>query len=138
MNHHKSIRKFGRVKKVRDALLKSLLLSLVVKGRIMTTESKARELRPFVEKLVSRGRVNTMASRRNLISKIGLIGAEKIIKNISPKYTERAGGYTRITKLPPCLRIPMIGLKTGIMWRAGRVLKERLTSNYIRQSKNDH
>ena len=100
MNHHKVTRKFGREKKVRDALLKSLALSFVINGKIKTTDSKARELRPFVEKLVTEGRVDTVASRRNLISQIGVIGAGKIIKDISPKYTDRSGGYTRITKLP--------------------------------------
>ena len=100
MNHHKSKRKFGREKKVRDALLKSLALSLVLKGKIRTTDAKAREVRPFVEKLVTTGRLGTVASRRDLVSKIGVIGAEKIVKDVSPKYVGRAGGYTRITKLP--------------------------------------
>ena len=100
MNHHKTIRKFGRVKKVRDALMKSLALSLVVNGRIKTTEAKARELRPFVEKLVTSGKLKSLSSRRSLISKIGATGAEKIVKDFSPKYASRAGGYTRITKLP--------------------------------------
>ena len=100
MNHHKTARKFGREKKVRDALLKSLALSLFVSGKIKTTESKARSLRPFIEKMITTGQVGTLASRRNLISKIGSIGAEKIVKDLSPKYVGRAGGYTRITKLP--------------------------------------
>jgi len=100
MNHHKAKRKFGREKKVRDGLMKSLALSLVVNGKIKTTDAKARELRPFVEKMVTTGRLGTIASRRNLISQIGSKGAEKILKDISPKYTDRKGGYTRITKLP--------------------------------------
>ncbi len=100
MNHHKATRKFGRVRKVRNALLKSLALSLVVHGKIKTTDAKARELRPYVEKMVSQGRTNTVASRRALVSKIGAIGAEKIVKDVSPKYVGRTGGYTRITKLP--------------------------------------
>ncbi|MBA3733036.1 50S ribosomal protein L17 [Patescibacteria group bacterium] len=100
MNHHKATRKFGRVKKVRDALMKSLALSLVVNGKIKTTDAKARELRPLIEKMITQGREGTVASRRALITKIGIIGAEKLAKDISPKYKERAGGYTRITKLP--------------------------------------
>ena len=100
MNHHKTARKFGREKKVRNALLKSLALSLVVSGKIKTTESKARELRPFIEKMITKGRLGTMASRRNLVSEIGTEGATKIVKELSPKYSGRAGGYTRITKLP--------------------------------------
>ena len=100
MRHHNVNRKFGRVRKVRNGLMKSLALSLVVSGKIKTTDSKARELRPYVEKMITVGRLGTLASRRNLVSKIGVIGAEKIIKNISPKYNTHSGGYTRITKLP--------------------------------------
>ncbi len=100
MRHAKAHRKFGRVRKVRSGLMKSLALSLLTKGKILTTEAKAKELRPFVEKLVTVGRSETIASRRNLVSSVGSIGAQKIIKDISPKYSDRAGGYTRITKLP--------------------------------------
>ena len=99
MNHHKATRKFGRLKKVRVGLMKSLALALVMEGKIKTTDAKARELRPMVEKLVTQGRLGTLASRRALVSKVGVMGAEKIVKDISPKYTKRAGGYTRITKL---------------------------------------
>ncbi len=99
MNHHKATRKFGRVKKVRDALLKSLALALVVNGKIKTTDAKARELRPFVEKLVTLGKVGTVASRRQVVSRLGVIGADKIAKDLAPKYADRKGGYTRITKL---------------------------------------
>ena len=100
MRHSNSNRKFGRVRKVRNALLKSLALSLVVNGKIKTTDAKARELRPYVEKMVTQGQIGTLSSRRLLIGKIGIIGAEKIVKDLSPKYVERKGGYTRITKLP--------------------------------------
>lgn len=100
MRHSNSNRKFGRERKVRSALMKSLALSLVVNGKIKTTGPKASELRPFVEKLVTTGMSDTVASRRLLTSKIGGIGAKKILKDISPKYKERKGGYTRITKLP--------------------------------------
>ena len=100
MNHHKTTRKFGRVKKVRDALIKSLALSLVIHGKIKTTDAKARELRPFVEKLITTGKLGTITAQRSLVSKIGTIGNKKIIKDLSPKYKDRSGGYTRITKLP--------------------------------------
>lgn len=100
MNHHKTTRKFGRVKKVRDGLMKSLALSLITRGKIKTTDAKARELRPMAEKMVTMGKIGTIASRRNLVSKVGVIGAEKMVKDIAPKYADRKGGYTRITKLP--------------------------------------
>ena len=100
MNHHKATRKFGRVKKVRDGLMKSLALALVLEGKIKTTDAKARELRPMAEKLITTGKLGTVASKRLLVSRIGSIGANKITKDISPKYVDRKGGYTRITKLP--------------------------------------
>ncbi len=100
MNHHKANRKFGRERKVRNGLMKSLALALVLEGKIKTTDAKARELRPMVEKLITAGRLGTVASRRNLVSQIGSIGATKIVKEVAPKYMDRKGGYTRITKLP--------------------------------------
>ncbi len=100
MNHHKANRKFGRERKVRNGLMKSLALALVLEGKIKTTDAKARELRPMVEKLITAGRLGTVASRRNLVSQIGAIGATKIVKDVAPKYADRKGGYTRITKLP--------------------------------------
>lgn len=100
MRHHNTTRKFGRVRKVRVGLMKSLALALVVNGKIKTTDAKARELRPMIEKMVTKGRTGTVAARRALVSEIGSIGATKIVKDIAPKYVGRAGGYTRITKLP--------------------------------------
>lgn len=100
MNHHKTKRKLGRVKKVRDGLMKSLALSLILKGKIKTTDAKARELRPFVEKMITSGMSGTVAAQRLLSAKVGATGSKKIVSEISPKYKERKGGYTRITKLP--------------------------------------
>jgi len=100
MNHHKANRKFGRVTKVRNALMKSLARSLVLEGKIKTTDAKARELRPMAEKLITTGKLGTLASRRTLVSKVGPDAATKLVKEVSPKYAERKGGYTRITKLP--------------------------------------
>jgi|SRR3989344_5976609 len=100
MRHHNKIRKFGRVKKVREGLIKSLALSLVLKEKIKTTEAKAKELRPFVEKLITTGKKNTVANHRAIVAKIGTVGAKKTMKDLSPRYIDRKGGYTRITKLP--------------------------------------
>ena len=100
MRHNNANRKFGRVRKVRTALMKSLALALVLNNKIKTTDAKARELRPYVEKMVTMARLSTLASKRLLISRLGKIGTEKLVKDISPKYVGRKGGYTRITKLP--------------------------------------
>lgn len=101
MRHHDNIRKFGRERGQRLALLKSLALALVTHGNITTTEAKAKELRPFVEKLVTRAKDKTLASRRLLLSRLGVEdGVSRLIKDVAPKYEKRAGGYTRIVKLP--------------------------------------
>jgi large subunit ribosomal protein L17 len=100
MRHHKVNRKFGRKADERKALMRSLALSLVTREKIKTTDAKARELRPFVEKLITRSKVGTVATRRFLVTQVGLPGAKKLIETIGPKFKERSGGYTRIVKLP--------------------------------------
>lgn len=99
MNHSKSTRKFGRERKVREGLMKSLAVALIENGKIKTTDAKARSLRPMIEKIVTEARKETLASRRNIVSKVGSGSAAKLVKEIAPKYKTRAGGYTRITKL---------------------------------------
>lgn len=101
MRHHNANRKFGRKRNQRTALLRSLAHSLALKGKIKTTEPKAKELRPYMEKLVTLGKKQTLASRRLIEARVGFQAAEKITKSLSPAYKERRGGYTRITKIGP-------------------------------------
>lgn len=101
MRHHSSLRKFGREKDQRNALVKSLMRSLVIHGRITTTLAKAKSIRPMVEKLVTRAKTGTLASRRLVIVRIGGEAETKtLFDTIAPKYADRKGGYTRIIKLP--------------------------------------
>ncbi len=81
--------------------MKSLAYALAAKGKIRTTEAKAKELRPYIEKLVTLGKSETQASRRLLEARVGKLTAKKIATDLSPRYKGRAGGYTRITKLVP-------------------------------------
>ena len=101
MRHHSSIKKFGREKNVRNALMRSLARNLIRDEKITTTLSKAKALRPYVERLITKARVGTVASRRLVFSRIGA-GSEskKLVEAIAPKYKSRLGGYTRIIKLP--------------------------------------
>lgn len=103
MRHHDANRKFGRSKNQRSALLKGLVASLINEERILTTEAKAKELRPKVEKMITKAKNPTLANRRALLA--GLYNntevVEKLVASIAPRYAERAGGYTRITKLVP-------------------------------------
>ena len=79
--------------------------NLIVKGKIMTTLPRAKELRPYVEKLVTTSKTDTLANRRLTIARLA-IGTHtevltKLYGELGVKYKERAGGYTRITKMNP-------------------------------------
>ena len=101
MKHHNANRKFGREANGRRALLRSLAYALVRDGKITTTEARAKELRPFIEKLVTKAAEGTLASRRLVTSRIASDDmAKKLVDEIAGNYKERAGGYTRIVKLP--------------------------------------
>lgn len=101
MRHHNSNRKFGRVAKQRGALLRSLAISLIIKGKITTTEAKAKEIRPFVEKLITKARnpKNVLDTRRIFVARVGAIAGKKLLSDLGPKYKDTNGGYSRITKL---------------------------------------
>ncbi|OHA26310.1 MAG: 50S ribosomal protein L17 [Candidatus Taylorbacteria bacterium RIFCSPHIGHO2_02_FULL_46_13] len=100
MRHHNANRKFGRTRDQRKALMRSLAESLIRDGKIQTTAEKAKELRPFVEKLITRAKIKTLASRRLLVSRLGSATiVARLITEIAPKYADRRGGYTRIAKI---------------------------------------
>ncbi len=101
MRHQVKGRKFNRVKKVRTALVRSLASNLILREKITTTEPKAKEIRPYVEKLVTKAKKDTLANRRTVIEKIGQDKKVivKLFAELGPRFNERHGGYTRITKL---------------------------------------
>jgi large subunit ribosomal protein L17 len=98
MRHHNANRKFSRVRKVRVALVNSLARSLVLHQKIETTEPKAKEIRPFVEKLITKAKLKTVAARRAIGIKIGQKATKMLVDDIAPKYEDRKGGFLRITK----------------------------------------
>ena len=101
MRHHSNVKKFGRNQNQRVAFMRGLALNLIQHGRIETTQTRAKAIRPFVEKLVTKARENNLSATRFLISRLG--GQEELVKKlvteIAPRYTGRNGGYTRILKL---------------------------------------
>ncbi len=101
MKHHKNIRKFGRNTDQRKALMNSLAYSLIKNEKIKTTEAKAKELRPFIERLVTYGKKGGLYNHRRLVSVVGESGAKKMMEVLSEKYKDRNGGYTRIVKISP-------------------------------------
>jgi len=100
MLHAKKERKFGRVKGVRTALLRGLAVSLIKHGKIQTTEAKAKELRKFVEPLVTIAKKGTIADRRLVASRLdnNVPEVKKLFAEIAPKFKNTPGGYTRIIK----------------------------------------
>ena len=98
MRHRHSGRQLNRNSSHRQAMFRNMTSSLVEHEIIKTTLAKAKELRPYIEKMVTRAKTNSIFSRRILRSKLGA-DSEKLFKEIAPKYKDRSGGYTRITKL---------------------------------------
>lgn len=101
MRHQKNKRKLSRAKDERNALLALLAVSLIKRERIRTTEAKAKELRPFIEKLVTKARRGDQAAHRLVAERLrAKAEARKLLCEIAPRYKERPGGYTRIVKMP--------------------------------------
>ena len=99
MRHRINGRKFNRRSSERKALFVSLAKSLLKYEQIVTTLPKAKDLRPIVEKMITLGKDNTVASRRNLFSKLrdnSLVS--KVFGTLAERYASRNGGYTRIVK----------------------------------------
>ena len=100
MRHRKRTKYFARKFNARKALFRGLIESLVEHGRIRTTIIKAKEIRRHVEKAITLGRDGSLNTRRTLISQLASEAvADKIITDISPRFKDRPGGFTRIIKL---------------------------------------
>lgn len=101
MKKRKSGRVFSRTRDVRRALMRSQIRSLVLHERMKTTEAKAREVAPLMEKMITKARRGGLAIRRELAGMMDDRLAKKMIEEIAPRYKEREGGYTRIIKAGP-------------------------------------
>lgn len=101
MQHHKQKRILGRDRNQHTALMRSLARELMLHGSITTTLAKAKEVRPFAERLITLSKKGTVASQRTVAARLGNAEdvARKLHTVIAPKYADRAGGYTRIIKL---------------------------------------
>ncbi len=92
-------RKLGRPTDHRMAMLKNLTTALLEHGKIETTVARAKETRALAEKMITLGKTNTLHSRRQALSFITKEDVvKKLFEEIAPKYADRNGGYTRITK----------------------------------------
>lgn len=103
-------RKLGRTSAQRKAMLRDLTTDLIINERIETTETRAKELRATVEKMITLGKRGDLHARRQAASYVrnevadaeaGTDALQKLFADIAPRYQERQGGYTRIMKLGP-------------------------------------
>lgn len=100
MRHRKAGRQLRRTSEQKLALMRNLASSLIEHGAIETTEAKAKELRPFVEKLITKARSGTLHDRRMAGKHVHKRGtADKLFAEIGPRFAKRPGGYTRILKI---------------------------------------
>ena len=99
MRHKLSGRKLNRTSSHRRALFANLAKALIENESIQTTLPKAKELRPYIEKMLTKARLNTLHVRRQLVSALGSeLLVKKFIEEIAPRFKARSGGYTRIVK----------------------------------------
>ena len=101
MRKRKKGKKFSRERDQRKALIKGLMVELFLREKIKTTEVKAKTLKRFAEKFLSKGKKGDLASRRHLARFFSKKLTKKIVDEIAPRFKERKGGYTRIVKLGP-------------------------------------
>jgi len=97
-------RKLGRSSGHRRAVYRNLVTDLLGYGKITTTEAKAKEVRGLAEKMITLGKEGGLSSRRQALSFIfDKKVVDKVFDELAPRYADRPGGYTRITKLRPRL-----------------------------------
>ena len=102
MRHNVGHRKLGRTSEHRRALLRNLASDLFRHERLKTTVPKARELRPFAERLITLARRDDLHARRQVVRQIGDKDVvKKLFDTLGPRFAQRPGGYTRALKLGP-------------------------------------
>ena len=102
MRHRLAHRKLGRSSPHRKSVLRNMSASLIRHERIRTTLAKAKELRPFAERLVTLGKKDSLHARRRALQILpDKKAVAKLFNEVSPRFAERPGGYTRILKLEP-------------------------------------
>jgi len=99
MRHKHGYRKLGRTSSHRGALLKNMAIAIIASEKIETTLPKAKELRGFLEKLITKAKKGDSNAHRAVFAALqDKEATKKLVEEIAPRYTERNGGYTRIIK----------------------------------------
>lgn len=100
MRHNNKNKILDRKKAPRELMFRSLVTELLLHGKIKTTLAKAKAIKPITEKIITRGKKDNLANLRIILKYILQEKvAHSVVKEISPRYMERPGGYTRIIKL---------------------------------------
>ena len=100
MRHRKAGRKLGRTTSHRKAMLRNMVTSFLEHEKIVTTDAKAKEMRKVAEKMITLGKKNSLHARRQALSFIrDRAVVKKLFEELSPRYSKRAGGYSRIVKI---------------------------------------
>ena len=100
MRHLNSGRQLSRNSSHRHALMRNMVTSLLLHGRIRTTDAKAKEVRRWAERMITLGKQQTVAARRRARAFVRTDAAvAKLFAEVAPRFANRAGGYTRIIKL---------------------------------------
>lgn len=121
MRHLKSGRKLSRSSSHRWAMMRNLITSLLRDEKIRTTDPKAKELRRWVERVITLGKQGTLHARRQALGIVqDKVVVRKLFDTIAPRFKERPGGYTRIIKIgwrhgdaAPVSLIELVGLADG-------------------------
>jgi len=94
-------RKLGVDTKHRRSMLANLTKEVIMNGRIITTDTRAKEVRKFVDKMITYGKKGDLVSRRSALAFLqnDTVAVKKVFDELAPKYATRNGGYTRILKL---------------------------------------
>ena len=99
MRHKLAYRKLNRTSEHRKALFKNMLNSLIKYEQITTTLPKAKELKPQIDKVITLGKKNSLASKKNLFAQLqSKSSVDKLVKNLSQRYVKRNGGYSRVIR----------------------------------------
>lgn len=100
MRHRRSGRKLNRTPSHRHAMLRNLVTELLDKERLITTVPKAKELRPFVDKMITLGKGETLQARRKVLSVVRRKEVvHKLFDTLAPRFADRQGGYSRIIRM---------------------------------------
>ena len=102
MRHRKKVAKLGRKADARKRMMRSLVTSLILEERITTSLARAKATRSAAEKIITKGRSDSLHGRRHVARFVyGSKAVQKVFNELGPRYADRDGGYTRILKLGP-------------------------------------